>query len=73
MHLTALNQEEQVEGVLMYSEAHQDHEVDVKASANVRIDLQELSKKTNLTANTELVYKLYLKSTQFTMDGTIEQ
>ena len=57
----------------MYSEAHQDHSVDVKATGNIRIDLKELSKKTNLTQRPELVHKLYIKSVQFTMDGTIEQ
>lgn len=71
MHLTPPNEHTEVEGVLMYSEA----EVDGIANSNsghIRIDLAEFHKKTDLV-NAEFAKNLYLKSVQFTYDGTIEQ
>ena len=73
MHLTPANQEEECEGVLMYSEAKKEEQQNrLEKGSNVRIDCEEFAKKTQLS-NTALVNKFYLKSVQFTMDGTIEQ
>lgn len=62
MHWTPANQEESVEGILMLTERSEKDIQDAKASnSNIRIDLEEFAKKTQLS-NTELVHKIYLKS-----------
>ena len=73
MHLTPPNEEQEVEGILMYTEHEEKAEKGQSATAggHIRIDLEEFSKKTDLS-NLDFANKLYLKAVQFTMDGTIE-
>ncbi len=71
MHLTPINEESEVEGILMYSEHNEKESQSANNSGHIRIDLKEFLKKTQLQNN--LASQLYLKSVQFTMDGTIEQ
>ena len=75
MHLTPPNEEQVVEGILMYTE-HDAKSVEgegqpANSTGHIRIDLEEFSKKTDLS-NLDFANTLYLKSVQFTMDGTIE-
>ena len=73
MHHTPPNEEQSVEGVLMYSERLQSETQSTEnKSGHIRIDCEEFLQKSNL-ANTEFASKVYLKAVQFTMDGTIEQ
>jgi hypothetical protein len=63
MHLTPPNEEQTVEGILMYSE-HDEKSVegqDANQTGHIRIDLEEFSKKTDLS-NLDFANKLYLKS-----------
>lgn len=72
MHYTPSNKQETVEGILMPSESEQNDKQyeNVTKNSHIRIDLEKFK---NNFANKDLAMNFYLKSTQFTMDGTIEQ
>lgn len=77
MHLTPLNEEQEVEGVLFYSEGEDQFTKGMKVLGktekygDIRINCEEFIGKTEL-ANTELASKVYIKAVSLTLGDKIE-